>query len=147
MSGETIVVTGTTKVLEANGGLIANNSVVQADDASYSVATDGGGYPDAEFVISATFATAPTEGTTLVLMARPLDIDGTSDAEAPELARPTRFVGIFEVNDVTSAQYIALVARDVPRKADYYLGNNATGQSVTSGWTLKVTPLSYKAAA
>ena len=143
MSGEVVVKLGTPKTLEANGASIANNTLAQADDANYSVASDGAYYPDAKFVASFTFGTAPIEGTTIALYARPLDIDGTNDAEVPETTRPTVFIGIFTVNNVTTAQYIELVAQDVPWNAAYYLHNNGTGQSLSAGWTLKVTPRTY----
>jgi len=103
MSGETILKLGTPKTLEANGESIANNTLAQADDASYRVASDGAYYPDAKFVISVTFGPAPTEGTTLALYARPLYIDGTNNAEVPETTRPTVFIGTFSVNNVTTA--------------------------------------------
>lgn len=143
MSGEGIVFRGTPKTLEASGSSITNNSVVQADDASYDTTSDGAGYPDAEFVLTCAFGTGPTEGTVVQLMARPLDIDSTNDAEVPEMARPTLLIGVFVVNNVTTTQYIpmqGIYARDVPVKADYYLGNNGTGQTVSSGWKLVVTP-------
>ncbi len=145
MTNETKVYLGTPKTLEASGGSITNNSVVQADDATYTRSTDGGDYPDAEFYLSAAFTTAPTEGTTLNLYARPLDIDSTNDAEVPEAARPTVFVGVFVVNNVgtSTMQYMQLqggYARDMPAKADYYLHNNATGQTVNAGWKLVVVP-------
>lgn len=148
MSGENIVVWGTTpKVLEANGAAITNGAVIQADDATYNLSTDGGGYPDALFVLTGTFATAPVENSSLSLYARELDIDGTLDTDVPEATRPGRFVGSFTVNNVTTLQALILVAYDVPRLADYYIHNNGTGQSLAAGWTLKVTPRSNKAAA
>ena len=148
MSGETIIKLGTPKTLEANGASITNNALAQADDANYSVVSDGAYYPDAKFVLSATYTTtAPTEGTTLALYARPLDIDGTNDAEVPETTRPTVFIGTFAVNNVTTAQYIELLAQDVPWNAAYYLHNNSTGQTVSAGWTLKVTPYTVAPAA
>ena len=147
MSGETIIKLGTPKTLEANGASIANNTLAQADDAGYSISADGAYYPDAKFVIAATFVTAPTEGTTLALYARPLDIDGTNDAEVPETTRPTVFIGTFAVNNVTTAQYIELLAQDVPWSASYYIHNNGTGQTVSAGWTLKVTPCTVAPAA
>lgn len=146
MAGETIVVFGTPKTLEANGGAIANNAVVQADDATYDQVSDGAGFMYADFVLGFTYATAPTEGTVLALYARPLDIDGTNDAEVPEATRPTMFIGSFVVNNVTTAQYAQLMERQVPKLASYYIHNSATGQTVSAGWTLKVTPRSYKAA-
>ena len=147
MSGETIIKLGTPKTLEANGASIANNTLAQANDANYSVASDGAYYPDAKFVLAATFGTAPTEGTTLALYARPLDIDGTNAGEVPETTRPTVFIGTFTVNNVTTAQYIELLAQDVPWNAAYYIHNNGTGQTVSAGWTLKVTPYTVAPAA
>lgn len=146
MSNETIVVLGTVKTLEANGGAIANNTVVQADDATYAVVADGASFPDALFTLLATFATAPTENTVLSLYARPMDIDGTNDSEAPETTRATVFIGNFVVNNVTTLQAMQLLAVDLPLLAQYYIHNNGTGQSVSAGWTLKVTPRTYKPA-
>ena len=147
MSGETILKLGTPKTLEASGTSIANNTLAQAADATYSVSADGAYYPDAKFAIAAAFAAAPTEGTTLALYARPLDIDGTNDAEVPETTRPTVFIGTFVVNNVTTAQYIELLAQDVPWNAAYYIHNNGTGQTLSAGWTLKVTPCTLAPAA
>ena len=144
MSGEVIVARGTTKTLESNGGSISNNAIVAANAADYDTSADGGGFPDAEFVLSVTYSVAPTEGTVLAIYARPLDVDGTNDAEIPEAARPTVFIGTYAVNNVTTTQYSPrILARDVPPKATYYVHNNATGQTVSAGWTLKVTPRTY----
>lgn len=150
MAGEIQVVYGTSKTLEANGASIANNNKGIADDATYSVAADGGNFPDAEFVVSFAFGTAPTENTTLVLLAQPLDVDGTADTDAPEDGVVTFKavpIGSFVVNNSTATQYARLVAFDLPPLANYYLWNNATGQAVSAGWTLKVRPRTYKPAA
>lgn len=147
MSNEAIVKLGTPKTLEANGASIVNNALAQANDATYGIAADGAYYPDAKFVLAATFATAPTENTTLALYARPINIDSTNDAEVPETTRPTVYIGIFAVNDVTTAQYIELLAYNMPWEAEYYLHNNGTGQPLSAGWTLKVTPCTIGPAA
>lgn len=149
MATETTVVYGTSKTLEANGASITNNNVDQANDASYSVSSDGSNYPDAEFVLSVTFGTAPTENSTIVLLVRPLDVDGTSDTEVPENGATTfkgQYVGSFVMNNVTTAQYARLIAYDVPPVGDYYIWNNNTGQTISAGWTLKVRPRTYKPA-
>ncbi len=143
MANETRLFFGAAKTLEANGAAIANNALAAADDANYDLAADAGSYPDAEFVLTGTFSVAPTEGATLALYARPLDIDGTADAEVPETTRPTVYVGSFTVNNVTTAQSMLLVAQDLPRLAAYYVHNNGTGQSLSAGWTLKATPRTY----
>lgn len=147
MADEMTVVWGTPKTLEADGASAANNTIAHAADADYSVSADGSNYPDALFVLAATFGTAPAEATVLSLYARPLNIDGTADSEVPETTRPTYFVGNFIVNNVTTAQYMSFVAYDVPAEASYYLHNNGTGQTISAGWTLKVTPRTYKPAA
>ena len=140
MAGEAIVKWGTTKTLEANGASMGNNVVTQANDATYGLVADGAYYPDAEFVLSVTFSVAPTEGSVISLHARPINIDGTGDAEVPEAALPVWFVGSFVVNNVTSLQYMYLLAQDLPKEAEYYIYNNNTGQTISAGWTLKVTP-------
>lgn len=147
MSGETINKFGTAKTLEANGASIANNALAQADDASYDLIADGAYFPDADFVLTGSFATAPTEGTVLALYARPLDVDDTADTEAPETTRPNAFIGSFVVNNVTTVQTMTLRAYDLPTKADYYVHNNGTGQSLSAGWMLKVTPRTVAPAA
>lgn len=149
MATETTVVYGTSKTLEANGNSITNNNVDQANDANYDVASDGANYPDAEFVLSVTFATAPTENSVITLLARPINIDGTGDAEVPENGATTfkgQYVGSFTLNNITTTQYARLVAYDVPPTADYFIWNNNTGQTISAGWTLKVRPRTYKPA-
>lgn len=140
MAGEAIVKWGTQKTLEASGGAISTNAVVQANDATYSLSADAAYYPDAEFVLAAQFSVAPTEGGTLALYARPLNIDGTADAEVPEAALPVWFVGSFFVNNGTSLQTMILLATDLPAEAEYYIHNAGAGQTVSAGWTLKVKP-------
>lgn len=147
MSNEAIVKIGTPKKLESSGAAIANNTIAQANDASYSIVTDGAYYPDARFVLTGTFSVAPTENTTLALYARPLDIDGTADADAPEITRPVQYIGVFLVNNVTTAQSLVLMAQNVPWEADYYIHNNGTGQILSAGWTLMTTPCTIGPAA
>jgi len=147
MSNECITVWGSTiKSLESNGAAIPNNTLAQADDATYAIEADGGGFPDADFALVGSFGVAPTENAVLALYARPLDIDGTKDTDVPEAARPTRYIGVFTVNNTTTEQVWLLEAYGLPRKADYYVHNNGTGQQLAAGWTLKVTPRTSKLA-
>lgn len=143
MAGEIKEVRGTQKTLEANGAAIANNAIGQADDAGYEKVADGGGYPDAEFALSVTFTVAPTENAQINLVARIKNIDGANHTIVPTAAYRPHQLGFFKVRAVTTVQYLFCRVRDVPKEADYYLYNNATGQSVPAGWTLKVTPLSF----
>jgi len=139
-TNDMIVKLGTTKTIEASGASIANNTIVQANDATYSIIADGDNAPDAEFVLACTYATAPTVNTTIDLYAAEQDIDGTNDADNPTTTYKPRYIGSFVVNSVTTTQYLKLRASDVPTVAYYYLHNNGTGQTIGAGWTLKVTP-------
>lgn len=139
-TGDAIVKYGTQKTLEAGGASAANNTMVQADDANYVIASDGANAPDAEFALAVAFSVAPTQNTTIDLYVSEQNIDGTNDAQAPTTTYRQKYVGSFTVNSVTSTQYLRLLAYDVPPDGAYYLHNNGTGQTMSSGWTLKVTP-------
>lgn len=140
MANEAVVKLGTIKTLESAGASVANAAMSAESTSSYGVVADGAGYPDADFVLAVAFTTAPTANTTLDLYARELDIDSTNDAQAPTTTYKARYIGSFVVNAVTTAQYLKLCARDVPLVAGYYIHNNATGQALSAGWTLKATP-------
>lgn len=145
-----IRVAGTAKTIEANGAAVLNNNVGQADDASYSVATDGAGYAHAEISISGAFSVAPTEHSTFDLWARPLTVDGISghDSEAPENGTAFKghwYLGAVFLNNVTSTQYLLLRSLDIPPNFSVYF-LNLSGQTLSAGWTMKVTPIAYKAA-
>ncbi len=139
-TSDAIVKYGTPKTLEASGASVANNTIAQADDANYSIAADGAYAPDAEFVLAVAFSVAPTQNTTIDLYVSEQNIDGTNDAQAPTTTYRQKYVGSFVVNNVTTTQYLRMLAYDVPPDGAYYLHNNGTGQTISSGWTLKVTP-------
>lgn len=145
MAGEVIRAFGAPKTLESSGGAIANNAVVAAATA-YSTSADGGDFPHAEFTLAFTYGTAPVEGNSLVLMARQLTLDINSGSAQPPEATRGVVIGAFIVDNTTSIQYAGVFAYDLPRNASYYVHNNATGQTVSSGWQLKVTPMTYKPA-
>lgn len=148
MANEAIIVLGTPQTLEANGGAITNNSIAYADDANLNLGSGvtGGHYPNCRFVMSATFGTSPTENSVLALYAEYQDIDGTTDMSAVEAsAWNPHFLCAFPVNNVTSAQTLVAFAFDIPHKdMKVVVKNEATGQSLSSGWTLKATPFTYK---
>ena len=113
--------------------------MTQANDASYTT-TDHNDYPDGVFVLGVTFGTAPAANSIVHLFARPLNIDGTNDATIPSATYRSLYIGSFLVAATTGAQYAYLIGRNLPKEADYYIYNEA-GQTISTGWTLKVTPL------
>lgn len=146
MAGESLVTYGTPKTLESNGAAVTNNNVGVADNATYSRAADGAGFADAKFVFSGGFGGAPVDNSTIVLLARPMNISGTNDAEVPQNGA-TSFKGViigsFVLRNTASVQYVELIAEDVPDEAEYYVWDNATGQTLSAGWTLTVIPRTY----
>lgn len=133
---------GTQVTVEANGGSCANNAIIQANDATYGVLTDGAGAPDAIFDLAVAYTTAPTVNTTIDLYASEQDIAGTGDADTATATFKPVYIGSFVVNATGSStvQNLRCYARNLPILAYYSLFNNATGQTINSGWTLKITP-------
>lgn len=146
MSGELISVWGTEKTLVSSGASIASGAMGLPSAASYGVVADGASFPDADFVLAVTFGTAPLADSTLDLYAAELDIDGSNDAPLPSSTYRRRYVGSFPLSATTFTQYVKLSAYDVARLANYFLYNPSSGQAVTAGWTLKVTPRTIKPA-
>lgn len=138
----TAIVMGTPKSLEANGASAPANTLVQADDATYGIVADGNNYAHAKFVLSCTLPT-PAENSVIELVARPINISGTNDAEIPETTRPDVFIQLFRLNNVETTQYIEALAENVPWEAEYYLYVNGTGVTLSAGWTLTVIPVRY----
>lgn len=148
MANESIYAWGSVKQLETNGASVANGAMVQANDASYAVVADGAGYPDAEFVLKIQFGTVTSiENKVIGLYARPLNIDGANHAPAPTATYGEKYIGSFTLQAGTASvdQYLLVEAENLPKEADYYL-LNLCGQTASAGWTLKVTPRTYKAA-
>jgi hypothetical protein len=138
---------GTTVTLEASGASISNNAIAQADDANIDLSDDTpADYFDGDFALTCAFGGTPTAGTSVSLILRPLDIDGTTDAPAPTATYLHHFYGSFLHNGGSSSQTLLCMAERVPRRFSAYLYNNATGQTLSSGWVLKFTPVSYRPA-
>ncbi|MCB1909424.1 MAG: hypothetical protein KDH15_18830 [Rhodocyclaceae bacterium] len=146
MANELTLVAGTPKTVVSSGAAVASGAMSAAPAFSYSVAADGGGFPDAEIAFSGSFAAAPTAGKILAVVARELNVDGTLDAPVPTTSYPYRKVATLVVSADTT-QTLNARAHGMPRECELYLYNVDTGVSVSAGWTMKVTPISYQPAA
>jgi hypothetical protein len=86
------------------------------------------------------FATAPVAGV-LQLMAVDWSLDGTTAGPAPTASMLGRFVGSFDPSPATGnalTQWrMRLSAVALGNKVDFYLFNNATGQSLAAGAVLR----------
>ena len=132
------------------------NTTSAVSDAAFSDGTNdldawtnADNAPLAIFALEFTCSTTPTVSSTIDLYARPLNIGnaGTEDAEAPDSNFLNMYLGSFPVNDVTSAQTVTFGMVGLPNVItsqiyDFYIQNNA-GQTISSGWELTVTPVTY----
>ena len=140
MAGEIKRVYGTQKTLQSAGSTVASGSISAAASSTYATA-DSADYPDAVFALTIAPASAVTANTSIDLVLRPLNFDGTSDASVPTATYLHHYFGSFRPTS-SGSQTLYLEARDVPKEFEAYIYNNATGQA-TGSWTLKVTPASY----
>lgn len=145
MANEIINAYGTQKTLEANGASISNNAIGQANDADYSN-SDTNDFPDAIIAFSGAYSVAPTAGKSIDIIIRPLNFDSTNDAPSPSATYLQHKFGEFVPDASTSTQYLWCRVKDIPREGQVWLYNNATGQTISAGWTLKLTPVARKIA-
>lgn len=136
---------GTQDTVTAGGG----TSAVTA--GSFSAAGDvvSGGWTndddarEASVVGNFTFGVAPAVNTSINLYLRLMDIDGTGDQRTPSANFRYKQVGAFLVDATTSAQPIAIDIELPNTKTsqvyEFYI-ENRTAQTLSAGWTLKVTP-------
>lgn len=146
MAGETIRDYGAWVDLEANGGSITAASFVQADDADFSLATNGGSRPHLEFEFEWTHASAPTANTPVQVFAQDKTMfGGANHARAPSANNLQRLVGTVLADNTTSTQRRRFDVTFAPAEAAYYLRNGTT-QTISSGWKLRARAWSLKAA-
>lgn len=138
MANEVKKVYGTQKTLSTSIAAFANNAMSAAVGTYNS--TDTLDYPDAGFVLKVTFGTAPTERTTIDLLVRPLNIQGTNDADAPQATYRPHPLGSFIVDNVTTSQYLFCKVYDLPKEGELYLYNNGTGQTTSANAELYMIP-------
>lgn len=97
----------------------------------------------ASLVFGSTFSVAPAATSEVSVFVRIMDIDGTNDPETPSAAFPFTFLGSCPVDNVTSGQFISIDISLPNTKTsqiyNFYIQNNSD-QTLSAGWTLKITP-------
>ncbi len=142
----TIEFYGTLDDLDSASAAVSNNTFSVAGDLAAWTNDDDA--PIATVVGLFTFGTAPTGGATIDLYARLLNIaDTTKDAPVPTTDQPVVYLGAYILDNVTSEQVIAidvvLPNAKTSQEYEFYIYNNGTGQSLSSGWSLQITPKTY----
>lgn len=105
--------------------------------------------PLAVFALEFTCSVAPTVGSTIDLYAMPLNIGdaGTEDSLPPTANFKHYYLGSFPAKDVTTAQPVTFGLVGLPNVVtsqvyNFYIHNN-TGQTISAGWELTVTPVTF----
>lgn len=136
--------TYTTQVtLEASGASAASAAMVAANDAALS-STNHLNYPLGDFVLKCDFGAAVGANVSVMLYRQDLNIDGTDDAVAPTASTYEQvLVGIFTIPSGQSASAVYPCVNVPLTKECQFSIKNGTAQSMSAGWTLKVTPKTY----
>lgn len=147
MAGESIRDSSAWVDLETNGASISNNAFAAADDAGFSLSSQGGNRPHLEFELELAYSAAPTANTPVVLHHVPQDLfGGTNDGRDPSANNIGGAVARVLVDSTTSTQRFRFDVLGAPTDSKYWLQNAATGQTISAGWKLRARAWSLKAA-
>ena len=128
--------------LEASGASISNNAFVQADDAALDLSS----YSDKEhiqFELEAAYASAPTANTLIELHHVAQDLfGGANDGRDPSANNLGGILAGVLVDNTTSTQRWRFDVLLGPAHSKYWLRNNGTGQTISSGWKLRARAFS-----
>ena len=139
MSNEVINKYASQVTLEASGASAASAAFAAADDAALS-STNHLHYPLGDFALTCDFGGAVAAGVAVELYRQDLNIDGTADAPAPAAAHPHQLVGVFKIPSGASASATYPCINVVLTNECQFSVKNATAQTMSAGWVLKVTP-------
>ena len=125
--------------LEASGASGASDNFIAADDADLTSANHSD-YLFGDFALTCVLGGAPTNAV-INLYRRDLNIDGAADDAVPSTTYARTYVGLFAIPVSDSGTY-SLTDVPLTQDCEFYI-ENKTGQSLSAGWVLKVTPKSY----
>ena len=135
--------------LDSTSAAVSNNAYSVAGDLAQWTNDDDA--PLAVMVGLFTFSVAPTASTTIDLFCRPMNIADTSkEPDTPNDDIPQIYLGSFVLDNVTTEQVIPVSGGAVhlpnvytSQLYEFYIKNNGTGQSLSSGWSLQITPKTF----
>jgi len=134
---------GTQDTVTSSSSAVTDGSFsVSGDITTWTNDDDAAG---AAVVFEGTYSTAPDANSTVTLYARLLNVQSTNDQDAPDSNFNHYPLGVFPLNDVTSAQYVVIKVplpnTKTSQEYEFYIQNNG-GQTLSAGWDLYVTPVS-----
>lgn len=94
-------------------------------------------------ILEATWSVAPTANTSVTLFAQLMNIQSTNDMEVPTANFQHVVLGDFPVKNITTIQRvpidIALPNTATSQVYQFFIRNNS-GQTISAGWKLLITP-------
>lgn len=134
---------------------VDDGSTSSVANAAFSVAADittwtnDDDAPLANFILKCQWATVTgVTNKTINLYARPMNVDSTDDTVSPGTSLRAILIGAFKVYAASASTNYTFVIADAvlpnikaSQEYEFYL-ENLSGQTISSGWTLKVMPKS-----
>lgn len=124
-------------------GAIAAAAFSTAGDVVSGGWTNTDDAPIGEFVLKCTFSVAPTALEPVNLYVRPMNLQSSNDPPQPDATYTHSFIGVFVVDAVTTAQYLhatAVLPNLITSQVYEFYIENGTGQTISAGWQMWVTP-------
>jgi hypothetical protein len=123
------------------GATLTNNSQAISSAFDNTQGGTGDGYTKGRLTLSGTFGTAPAANTGLSIWFLTSE-DGTTYEDGDASTTPSRPPDyVIPVRAVNTAQLIAKECLLPAAKFKVLARNDGTGQTLNSGWTLKVLPI------
>jgi len=138
---------GTQTVVDSGATASVLNASFSAS-ADQLVFTNTDDVPNAVFVLSCQWAVLPTDNSVINLYARKLNVDGVNDTAIPDAANLDQYIGAFVADGtvaVVTTAFLTTAVLALPnhvsgQQYEFYI-ENQSGQTISAGWTLKLTPL------
>lgn len=124
---------------------LATASAAVAAGGVFSIALDLSTWTNSDdtltgfLILLTNYSIAPDDNSSIPCFIRPLNFQGTNDAEIPSAIMQQGRIGTFAVNAVITAQY-SWIEFSIPffktsGEFEFYIQNN-TGQEIPAGWDL-----------
>lgn len=133
---------------------VDDGSTSSVADAAFSVAADittwtnDDDAPACVMVLRCQWATLPTDGSSINVYARKLNIQSTNDSPIPSANNMDQYIGSFTVDgDVATStdayhvtNWLTLPNHTTSQEYEFYF-ENQTGQTISASWAAWITPL------
>lgn len=136
---------GTQDTVTAGGGTSAVSAGAFSASGDVASWTNDDDAPEASMTFTGTFGTAPSARERVILFARLMNVDGTTDNPQPDANFEVTRMGSFIVDTVTTSNAYTIDI-DLPNAYtsqvyEFFIKND-TSDSLNAGWTMKITPKS-----